>query len=67
MRPLTPGVSHLYVVSVQEHTVLYEAVGFVPAALQLVQVEEVERTVIEPDSNTPLSVSVPPNEFSVER
>ena len=42
LRPLTPGVSHLYVVSVQEHTVLYEAARFVPAALQSVQVEEVE-------------------------
>lgn len=46
-----PQVPHLYLVSVEENTVLYEAVGFLPAALQSVEVEVIQRAVIQADSN----------------
>lgn len=42
---------HLNLLMVEEHTVLYKAAGFLPATLQSVEVEEVQRAVIQVDLN----------------
>lgn len=49
--PCLLPVRHLYLMLVHKHTVVYEACRLVPAALQCVQVEVVERAVSQEDSH----------------